>query len=64
MLGDGMAMAKSTEEDEAQRLSSEELAELIVDALVVGEVLQAENLQRAIKIVAEEIAARKAMGDY
>lgn len=45
-------------------LSSEDLAALIVDALVDGKCVKLENFDKAVEIAAEEITARKAMGDY
>ena len=47
-----------------RRVSSESLAVLIMDALVDGGVVKREDAERAIRIAAEEIDVRKAMGDY
>jgi len=46
------------------QLTSQELAELIVDALVVGGIIAESDVQRSILITVEEIDARKAVGDY
>jgi hypothetical protein len=48
----------------ADRLGSDDLAALIVDALLQANVVKQEHVQRAIKIATEEIEARKAIGDY
>jgi len=48
----------------AARLTSEELAELVVDALLHGGVVREEDMPRAVAIAAEEIEARKIVGDY
>jgi hypothetical protein len=48
----------------AKRLTSDELAELIIDALLVAGIVDLEHVKRAVKIAAEEIEARKGMGDY
>jgi hypothetical protein len=44
-------------------LSSESLAELIVDALIDAAVLDKKDLALAIAVAAEEIEAREALGD-
>jgi hypothetical protein len=46
------------------RLTSEDLAALIIDALLRANVVKKEDLEQAMKIAIEEIDARKAMGDY
>jgi hypothetical protein len=51
-------------DDEVDRLESEELAALIVDALLRASILKRDDLERAVEIVAEEIEARKNIGDY
>ena len=48
----------------SNRLTSEELADLILDALIVGGVLRKVDFKRARLITCEEIDARKAVGDY
>ena len=48
----------------ANRLSSEGLAALIVDALLDAGIVKQADLQRSILIATEEIEARKAVGDY
>jgi hypothetical protein len=47
-----------------ERISSEELAVLVVDALLHAEIVKQDDVRRAIRIAAEEIEVRKAMGDY
>jgi hypothetical protein len=46
------------------KLTSEELAYLIVDALMDAGIVRKEDLDRAIAIATEEINVRKAAGDY
>jgi hypothetical protein len=48
----------------ADRLASEELSELIVDALLRANIVRQQDVERAVKIATEEIEARKALGDY
>jgi len=48
----------------ANRISSEDLAALIVDALVDGGILQKKDVPRALEIATDEIDARKEVGDY
>lgn len=48
----------------APRLTSEELAELVVDALLRAGVVEVANVARAVTIATEEIEARKGVGDY
>jgi len=50
--------------DSADRLSSEDLAALIVDALLQAKIVKQEDVQRAVEIATEEIEVRKALGDY
>ena len=47
-----------------KKLLSEELAALIVDALLDAGIVQKERFEDAVAIAAEEIEARKAAGDY
>jgi hypothetical protein len=47
-----------------ERLASNDLAALIVDALLRPGIVKREDVDRAIAIAAEEINARKALGDY
>ena len=47
-----------------EQLSSEHLAGLIVDALLVRGLLEADRIALARAIATEEIDARKALGDY
>ena len=47
-----------------EKLTSNDLAGLIVDALFHPGIVKAEDIERAITIATEEIDARKAMGDY
>ena len=46
------------------RLTSNDLAELIADALVNAKLVQDDDFRRAVEIIEEEIDARKAVGDY
>jgi hypothetical protein len=46
------------------RISSDGLAELIIDALIDANIVVKADLERAIGIAKEEIDARKAAGDY
>jgi hypothetical protein len=54
----------SRSEGPAERLASEELAELIVDALLRANIVRQQDVERAVKIATEEIEVRKALGDY
>jgi|tagenome__1003787_1003787.scaffolds.fasta_scaffold6342668_2 hypothetical protein len=45
-------------------LSSKELAQLIIDALLHAELIEENCVEEAIEIAEEEIEARKAVGDY
>lgn len=58
------AMALDSAEGHADRLTSEELAGLVVDALVHPAIVRPDDVDRAIAIVAEELEARKGAGDY
>lgn len=51
-------------EDSLSKLTSEQLAGLIVDALLQAGIVGDSHVRRAIEIAAEEIEARKAVGDY
>jgi hypothetical protein len=60
-------MGKTPDEkasDSVDRLDSEGLAALIVDALLRANVVKQEDVQRAMKIATEEIEVRKVFGDY
>jgi hypothetical protein len=46
------------------RISSEALAALIIDALIDANIVSKDSLAPAIKIAQEEIEVRKAMDDY
>lgn len=46
------------------RITSAELAVLVVDALVDAEIINRENLEDAINVASVEIEVRKSMGDY
>jgi len=50
--------------EETQRLTSEQLAGLIVDALVDAGLVPKSEFNSAVAVAAEEIDARKAVGDY
>jgi hypothetical protein len=45
-------------------MPSEDLAAIIVDALLRASVVNERDVKRAVKIVVEEIDVRKALGDY
>jgi len=45
------------------RISSEDLAALIIDALVDAQIVERANFDRAVKIAKEEIDVRKIAGD-
>jgi hypothetical protein len=45
-------------------LTSEQLAGLIVDALIDAELIAKDQFKRAVEIAAEEIEVRKCAGDY
>jgi hypothetical protein len=47
-----------------RQLTSEELAALIVDALVDAGLVDRDKFEEAVAIAAEEIDARKAVKDY
>lgn len=47
-----------------KKLTSEELAVLVVDALVDAGIVQKQDFEDAVAIATKEIEARKAMGDY
>jgi hypothetical protein len=48
----------------ANKLLSEDLAALIVDALLRATVVREADIARAVKIATEEIEVRKSLGDY
>lgn len=50
--------------EENNRLSTNSLANLIVDALVDAKIISKEDIDKSIEIVTNEIEARKALGDY
>jgi len=50
--------------DNSGRLSSRDLAALVIDALLHAQLLRKEDVERALDIATEEIDARKAVGDY
>lgn len=50
--------------EQSKRLSSADLAELIVDSLFDAKILRKEDWQQAISIATQEIDARKNVGDY
>jgi hypothetical protein len=51
-------------EDGEQRISSYNLAALIVDALLDAKIVKKEDVARALEIATEEIEVRTALGDY
>lgn len=59
-------MAKTSNDKDvarADKLTSEDLAALIVDALLRAHVVRQDDVERAVKIVAEEIEVRRSLGD-
>ena len=54
----------STDDGFGDRLTSEDLAALVIDALLQAGIVEKEDVERAMKIAVEEIDVRKAMGDY
>lgn len=50
--------------DSAERLGSDDLAALIVDALLRANIVKEEDVERAVKIATEEIEVLKIMADY
>jgi len=59
-----MSQNTNDKSNERRRITSEDLAALIIDALIDANIVQKEHLEEAIAIAAEEIEARKAVGDY
>lgn len=57
----GQPIAK---EAEGSNVATEELAALIVDALLLAGVIRQEDVDRAIRIAMEEIDVRRVLGDY
>jgi hypothetical protein len=49
---------------EFERLTSRELAEHVIDALVVAKIVKSEDVAKALDLAEEEIEIRKALGDY
>lgn len=50
--------------DDSGKLTSKGLAELVVDALVDAGLIIRDDFEKAVRIAAEEIEIRKALGDY
>jgi hypothetical protein len=60
-----MTKTRDTERtDSADRLPSDDLAALIVDALLRAGIVNAGDVARAVRIASEEIKVRKTLGDY
>jgi len=55
---------KEAMDGEIERLSSEDLAALVVDALLRADIVKAADVKCAIEIATEEIEVRKTLGDY
>lgn len=51
-------------DESVERLSSGELAVLVIDALLRASIVKADDVERALRIATEEIEVRKALGDY
>jgi hypothetical protein len=47
-----------------QKLTSEQLAALIIDALIDAGLVHKPDFEKAVSVAAEEIDARKAVDDY
>ena len=56
--------AQNPEQAETETIGSEDLAVLIIDALLCASIVKQDDVARAIKIATEEIEVRKALGDY
>ena len=56
---------KSEQDQKSQdnRLGAEELAALMVDALLRADIVKQEQVERAMRIAIEEIDVRKVLGD-
>jgi hypothetical protein len=54
---------RKTDQDKGKRMSSENLALLIIDALIDAGLVKKEDLERAVAVAKEEIDVRKALGD-
>lgn len=48
----------------AHSMPSEDLAAIVIDALIRAGIVQQSDVERALKIATEEIEVRKALGDY
>ena len=59
-----MPTSKNPNADKTRRLSSRDLAALMIDALLRAKIVRKEDVERALDIATEEIDARKAVGDY
>ena len=57
-------MSTSETPSNSAKLTSVELAELIIDALLRADLLKKCQTTRAVEIATEEIEVRKALGDY
>jgi len=55
---------RPSSEELVDRLSSEDLAALVVDALLRADIVNSKDVERAIEIAVEEINVRKILGDY
>jgi hypothetical protein len=55
---------ESTDDGQSERMSSEDLAALVVDALLRADIVKQADVKRAIAIATEEIEVRKTLGDY
>jgi hypothetical protein len=47
-----------------EKISTEDMAALIVDALLRSNIVSAADVERALLIAREEIQVRKTLGDY
>lgn len=56
--------ARRALEEADERITSEDLAAIIVDALLRANLVREQDVAKAIAIATEEIDVRKALGDY
>lgn len=56
--------ARRVLEEADERITSEDLAAIVVDALLRANIVREQDVAKAIAIATEEIDVRKALGDY
>jgi len=57
-------MGKQPSDVPSRKLPSRDLAVLVIDALVDAKIVQKDRFDEAVRIAAEELDVRKALGDY